>query len=112
MIPAQQYVFRAVIKRVVDGDTIDADIDLGLHCHRLERLRLLGVNCPEMHGDTKAAGEMAKEFVIAWLDGADIVLQTYKSDSFGRFLANVWRTSDGASLNDDLISSGNAVVFT
>lgn len=34
MIPAQQYVFKAVIKRVVDGDTVDADIDLGLHCHR------------------------------------------------------------------------------
>lgn len=111
MIPAQQYVFRAVIKRIIDGDTLDADIDLGLHCHRLERLRLLGVNAPEMHGATAAAGQAAKDYVTAWLAGADVVLQTYKSDAFGRYLATLYRSSDGACLNEDLLSSGNAVVF-
>lgn len=64
-----------------------------------------------MHGTTAPAGQAAKDYVTAWLAGADIVLQTYKSDAFGRFLATLWRTADGACLNDDLLSSGNAVVF-
>ena len=110
MIPEQTYVFRGVVTRVVDGDTLDIDLDQGLHCHRLERLRLLRVNAPEMKGDTKAAGEAAKAYVTSWLSGA-VVVQTYKGDAFGRYLAEVWRTYDGANLSDDLLASGHAVPY-
>lgn len=118
-LPVQQYVFKAQLLRVIDGDTLDLDIDLGLHCHRQERVRLLRVNAPEMHGTSKAAGEAAKMFTTQWLYGGDayavpslpLIVQTYKSDVFGRYLAEVWRISDGANLNDDLLTSGNAVPF-
>lgn len=110
-MPVVPYVFRAVLRRIVDGDTLDLDIDQGLHCHRIERVRLLGVNCPELTGSTKAAGLKALGYVQAWLSGQSLVVETYKSDVFGRFLANIWRTSDGASLNEDLLSSGHAVAY-
>ena len=110
-IPEQTYVFRGVVTRVVDGDTLDIDLDVGLHCHRLERLRLLRVNAPEMRGETKAAGEAALKFVRDWVYSATaITVQTYKGDAFGRYLAEVWR-HDGANLSDDLLANGHAVPY-
>lgn len=110
-MPTVPYVFSATLRRVVDGDTLDLTIDGGFHTWHVERVRLLGVNTPEVVGATKAAGLDAKDFAVHWLAGVELVVQSYKSDAFGRYLANVWRTSDGAQLNDDLLSSGHAVAF-
>lgn len=115
-MPGQLWVFRARPVRAVDGDTIDVIIDAGFRSTRTERLRLLGVNTPELHGASRAAGLAAKAYVEAWLAAAGgaawpLVLRTEKSDEFGRYLGRVWRASDGACLNDDLLSSGHAVPF-
>lgn len=112
-IPAQQYVFRATVRRVVDADTVDASIDVGFHTYHVERLRLLRVNAPEVTGATKAAGLASKAFVQEWfaVAGSGLVVQTYLADSFGRYLAEVWRTTDGANLSDDLLAAGMAVPF-
>ena len=114
-MPTQLYAYRARPIRVVDGDTIDVTLSLGLHDYRDERLRLLGVNCPEVHGASKVAGDAATAFTRAWLAMATgdwpLVLVTAKSDEFGRYLATVWRTADGACLNDDLLAAGHAVPF-
>lgn len=111
MIPTQQYVFTATLDRVIDGDTIQVQLDQGLHTYRAERLRLLRVNAPEVHGPSKPAGDAATAYTTDWLAGQQLVISTYKSDVFGRYLAEVWRTSDGANLNDDLLASGHAVPF-
>ena len=114
IIPEIRYVWKSKYDRVVDGDTIDLSIDVGFRSTRTERIRLLGVNCPEMKGLTRSAGEAAKRFVEAWLaehaTGGVLVVETFKSDVFGRWLARVWGV-DGACLNDALLESGNAVVY-
>jgi endonuclease YncB( thermonuclease family) len=110
-LPLQQYVFKTIVTRVIDGDTIDCDIDLGLHCHRIERVRLLRVNAPELFGVDKEKGLASKQFVIDWLANQQTLVQTYKSDVFGRYLAEVWRMSDGANLSDDLLATNNAVPY-
>jgi|SRR5215510_2739161 len=114
-MPTQNWTFKAKLIRVVDGDTIDLEIDIGLHGRRIERMRLLGINCPEMHGDARPAGLAAKDYTSKWLESLDVdwplVISTYKSDVFGRYLAVVWRRSDGSCLNDDLVASGNAIPF-
>lgn len=116
-MPDHLWVFRAKSTHIVDGDTIDCVIDAGFRSTRVERLRLLGVNAPEIHGPTKPAGDTATAFVVEWLrvgsalDPWPLILQTEKSDVFGRFLAQVWRIVDGANLNDDLLASGHAVPF-
>lgn len=108
------WAYRARVERVVDGDTLDVTIDQGLHTHRSERLRLLGVNTPEVKGPTKMAGRLATIYVEDWLAEAEgpwpIVVQTARGDAFGRWLARVWR-ADGRCLNDDLLAAGHAVVF-
>lgn len=103
------YEYRANIFNVVDGDTVDATIDVGFHMTAKLRLRLLGVNAPEMHGESRVAGEKAKHFTTQLLD-QDVVITTHKSDSFGRWLANI-SLSNGKLFNDLLIQSGNAVPF-
>ncbi len=45
------YEYQARIISVYDGDTVNADIDLGLETHRLIKIRLYGINAPEMTGD-------------------------------------------------------------
>lgn len=118
-IPAQRWIFPARYVATVDGDTIDVIIDQGMHSQRVERLRLLNVNAPEMKGATLPLGREAKAYTLDWLEDAwadalreeyPLVVETHKSDAFGRYLAMVWRKSDGACLNDDLLSSGHARV--
>ena len=128
MIPQQLWVFRAKPLRVVDGDTIDVEIDCGFRNRRTERLRLWGVNTPEKKTTTRIEGIAAQEFTEQWLkDSASsiekisdatmitklewpLIIWTEKDDAFGRFLAKVWRVNDGQCLNDELLKSGNAVV--
>jgi micrococcal nuclease len=103
------YEYDAKVINVVDGDTIDCDIDLGLFLHATHRMRLLGVNCPEVHGDTKAEGLKAAEYTRATLLGQTVRIRTAKSDSFGRWLCQVF--VDGLDFNQSLIDRGLAVPF-
>ena len=119
----QPFAYRFSVDRVIDGDTIDGDIDLGFSVHLDDqRLRLLRVNTPERKGSTRAAGDRAKAFTERWLaNHANIVIRSRKRDrqhaerdSFGRYLVEVYGDDEGGRqecLNDSLLQSGNAVLF-
>ncbi len=108
------WVYRARVKRVVDGDTLIAELDTGFHSYRWERLRLLGVDCPEMVGERRAAGIAAKMFVENWVRAFPatpwgFLIKTFETDSFGRYLGYVIRVDDGESLTAALIMAGHGV---
>lgn len=113
----QLWTYRSKLIRVVDGDTIDLEIDQGFRSYRMERIRLLHVNAPEVHGLTKVAGDAATAFTRDWLrvgvalDPWPLTVQTSKSDDFGRFLGIVWRQGDPISLNQALLTSAHAVAY-
>jgi micrococcal nuclease len=121
MLPEQRWLYRAQVLRVIDGDTLVITLDLGFNLSASAHLRLLGVNAPELHGATAGAGLQAKRFAETWVmnagsteQGWPFVLETHKLDeldSFGRYLATCWRVNDGSCLNEELLASGNAVVF-
>lgn len=104
-----RYLWRAKLARVIDGDTVDMIIDTGFRTTRQERLRLSGVNAPEIEKDTKEEGLMSKHFVEGWFE-TDIneefpfIVETFKSDSFGRYIARIWHTNDFhfGKINSDL----------
>ena len=81
--------YRCTIKRVVDGDTVDIDIDLGfgIWVHN-ERVRLYGIDTPESRTrdlEEKKAGIYAKQCVEAFLPvGSSQTLKTYK-DKVGKY---------------------------
>ena len=111
------YQYKAKLRKVVDGDTVDLDVDLGFYMTAAIRFRVLGVNTPELRGgtdETKAKAREAKEFVERELESAtSILIETEKADSFGRWLANVLYTIVGATgeeitfnLTAELINAG------
>lgn len=104
-----QYVYRARLIRVLDGDTAELDIDLGFRVHARLLIRLRDVNCPEArdHG-----GPEATAYALQLLTDADLLVQTYKDQqSFARWVADVWIVGEGAPLAvaDALVAAGHAV---
>lgn len=115
------WTFPAHNSRVVDGDTQEHEADTGFHTDRAITLRLLGVNCPETKGETRAAGLAASEFSRRWYEEHDqLVIQTRKVakqsvDSFRRYLVTVegrnTTTRVRESLAQCLLGAHHAVVF-
>lgn len=109
------YEYNATVLRVVDGDSLDVMIDQGFRQWRKERVRVLGVDCPETHGETKQAGLDAKQFTQTWCDsrGGLIRIKTVMdpNDSFGRVLADVYDRDDGSLLASALLSASHAVAY-
>jgi micrococcal nuclease len=101
------YHYRATLVRVVDGDTIDVDLDLGFSLRARHRLRLLDVDTPERG---QPGFSDASAFVQQRLSNArEIIVWTVKRDPFGRWLANVW--ADGQLLNQELADLGWGAQF-
>ena len=116
------YNYKISLLRVVDGDTIDAEIDLGFDIKVKKRIRFLGMNAPESRTrdlDEKARGLAAKDRVKALLDGCkNIQLKSHCIGKFGRCLGEIFLdTIDGQekltveSLNELLIREGHAVEY-
>ena len=110
------YDYQCTIVRVVDGDTVDVDIDLGFDTWRCgERLRLYGIDTPECRtrdAEEKAAGFLAKEFVEDALHVGGIYrLQTKEKGKFGRYLGTIYLTDD-TSINAALVTEHLAVPYT
>jgi micrococcal nuclease len=111
-----QYEYDAKVMRVVDGDTVDVEIDLGFDLTIQQRVRVFGINCPEIHStdrDEKTRGESAAAFTRQFLpEGSPVVLRTHKAgnEKFGRFLAEI-HTQGGRDLGKALIAAGHALVW-
>lgn len=109
------YWYKAKVVKIIDGDTLDLDIDLGFDIWHAIRVRLYGLNTPETRSKDvleKQAGNLAKDYVKNWLDinGYDIKIQTFKdkTEKYGRILAEVWNDSSQICLNMELIKENLA----
>ena len=109
------YEYNCKIVRVVDGDTVDVDVDLGWSTWRCgERIRLYGIDTPECRtrdAEEKAAGLLAKKFVEDALHvGGTYILSTREKGKFGRYLG-VIMLSDKTSINAALVKERLAVPY-
>lgn len=106
------YTYKAEIVEVYDGDTCTARIDLGFYIHHVQKLRLLGINTPELKGATKLKGIAARDRLRELILNKDVYIQTVKDDAFGRWLAIIYLSPVGeASVNDQLVAEGFAVPY-
>ena len=110
-----KYVYRATVERIVDGDTIDVNLDLGLGVwlHK-QRLRLVGINTPEVRGPEREAGLAASAFVEWRIHGQPVIVKTFKDKKgkYGRWLAEVYYENQEnvwVNLNEELVREGHAV---
>lgn len=93
--------------RVIDGDTFVADLSVWHGLTAREKVRVLGVDTPEMKRPTRDAGEAAKAFAEKWLSEGPVTVTSCKRDSFGRILGAVYR--DRKTLAEDLIKAGHGI---
>lgn len=116
------YEYKINLLRVIDGDTIDAEIDLGFDVKVKKRIRFLGINTPESRTrdlEEKARGLAAKDRVKALLEGCNnIHLTSHGVGKFGRCLGEIMLDRvDGkesltlVSINELLIKEGHAVKY-
>lgn len=110
---AVHYEYSAMPIRVIDGDTIVMEVDLGFRMKTTQSFRLLGINCPEKRGDEAEHGKLCTKFVQRTLDAGvphagfwwNVQVITHKNpDSFGRWLAEVY--VDGKNLVEDILIPG------
>lgn len=125
-----QYIYNAEVIRVVDGDTIIANVDVGFDMWKRCNIRLYGINTPETRTrdlDEKEQGLLAKQRLIDLLEANDnkFVLESKGLDKYGRSLGVIWTgyhwvetyadTSGERpveiSLNDLLVEEGLAVEY-
>ena len=113
------FEYRCKLIKVIDGDTIDIDIDLGFGVWlRNQRIRMYGIDTPESRTrdlEEKKYGIAAKAFLTEMLDDSHLILKTHKDErgKFGRILGEVWRTTNFAdqSINDYMIEKHHAVAY-
>ena len=110
------YTYRAKVKRVIDGDSVVIDIDLGFDTWiKDQNVRLYGIDTPEVRTKDpweKKHGKLAKQFVEQVLpEGSDVRITTVKDDDkFGRVLAII-RNSAGMDVAQELLQERLAVPY-
>jgi micrococcal nuclease len=113
------YIYRCKINKVVDGDTVEIDLDLGFNMMLVnQKVRMAGIDTPESrtsNNEEKVRGTLSKKKVAEKLPvGSWQRIQTMKSDAnddkFGRILG-VFILEDGTSLNQWMIDNNYAVLY-
>ena len=79
-LPKTPYTYHAKLINVIDGDTLELDIDVGFSTSRQDKVRLARINSPEI--DTPA-GKKAKRFIQQRLQGSHIIIETRKREKYG-----------------------------
>jgi micrococcal nuclease len=118
------FQYDGTIIRVIDGDTIEVNIDLGFHIHHEIVLRLARIDAPEVV-NMGAAGIIspAKDYVMTWCPaGSAFVVNITRAEKYGRWLAEVffspgetdrWKIlASPRCLNDELLRGGFAKEYS
>ena len=114
------YEYKVNILKVVDGDTVDVDIDFGFGCWlRNERVRIVGIDCPESRTSDrieKVFGEAAKQRLTSLLSSEAILISQVSKmgenmkGKFGRILGD-FRTINDQVVSTTLMEEGHAVAY-
>lgn len=110
------YRYKALVDRVVDGDTFVADLDLGFRVKTVQRIRLLGCDTSELRSkdeDQRKRALKALKKVSETILHQVVLVETKSQDSFGRWLSIVYCRIDGEwkCLNEWLLLTGLAIPY-
>ena len=106
------YKYNAKVTRVVDGDTVDALVDLGFDTWKKVRIRMMGLNAPESRTrdlEEKKKGLAAKDRLKELLSSYTFILQSHGVGKYGRCLGELF--VDEVNVNKKLIEEGHAVEY-
>jgi micrococcal nuclease len=103
------------INRIIDGDTVDLDIDLGFGVTLKQRVRLKDIDAAEtrtLNAEEKTKGLAAK----AWLEKelareGEWIIETTKEDKYGRILGTLYLVGDPVTVNERILNEGIAYPY-
>ena len=100
------------INRIIDGDTVDLDIDLGFSITISHRVRLKGIDAAETRTkdlEEKAEGIKARLWLEKELSReGEWIIETYKEDKYGRILGTLYLVGDPVTVNERMLNEGIA----
>jgi endonuclease YncB( thermonuclease family) len=113
------FTYKGFVERVIDGDTLLINIECGFGFWTRQRIRLKGINSPEIDS---LEGQRARQFVeIKLKDLSFVLIKTYKNDKYDRYLADIFYlpgeqdpkivSEKGHFLNQELLDTGHAMFF-
>ena len=111
------YNYRAVCVGVYDGDSVTLDIDLGYNIWmRNQKIRLLGINTPEIRGEERPDGLAARDYLRELILDKEVMLKSYKDKSgkYGRWLGTILAKDDDdhwLNVNQHLLAEGYAKLY-
>ena len=109
------FEYKCKLVRVIDGDTVDIDIDLGFGVWlRKQRIRMYGIDTPESRTrdlEEKKYGLAAKEFLQKWTGAGELTIKTHKDakGKFGRILGELWTFE--TNINEKVLVKHHAVRY-
>tara|TARA_R110000772_G_scaffold260249_6_gene378156 strand:+ start:121 stop:468 length:348 start_codon:yes stop_codon:yes gene_type:complete len=109
------YRYNAKLDRVVDGDTVDAMVDLGFDIWKKVRIRMMGIDAPESRTrdlEEKKLGLAAKARLNELIESNDFlfILQSHGVGKYGRCLGEIF-INEETSINQTLINEGHATAY-
>ena len=106
----ETFIYKATIEKIYDGDTITCTVDCGFGVKLTkQKIRLYGINCPEMRGENKIKGIESRDALREKIMGKNILLKTIKDKKgkYGRYLGIIYL--DQENINDWIVTSNYGV---
>ena len=102
------YHYKAKIIAVYDGDTVTAMVDLGFLHFQEMKLRLFGIDTPELRGEEREQGMVVRDLLREMILDKEVEIHSYKDKQgkYGRYLATI--VIDGLDINRWLLDEGHA----
>ena len=115
----EKFIYDALITEVYDGDTCTAIVDLGLNVSVKAKLRLSGIDSPELRGVTeevKKRAEDSREYLKQRLLNKMVRIHSLKKGKYGRLVVKIWVYDDDGklpeeSINEEMIRKGLAEIY-
>ena len=109
------YRYKVYVTRVVDGDTVDVDVDLGFSTIlKKQRVRMMGIDTPESRTrnlEEKFYGKASKAHLESILAEGEVQLQSHGKGKFGRILGELFVEDSSYSINQQMIDEHHAVPY-
>ena len=109
------YEYKVTLDRVIDGDTVDVDIQLGFKVVlSKQRIRLHGIDTPESrtrNKEEKVRGLLSKEYLKNICESSTIRLRSKDRGKFGRILGILYQDDETVSINQRMCDDGYAVPY-
>lgn len=103
------------INRIIDGDTVDLDIDLGFGVVLTQRVRLKDLDAPEtrtVNLDEKKLGIQSRDWLIKELAReGEWIIETTKEDKYGRILGTLYLVGEPVTVNEKMLNEGFATPY-